>query len=80
MCLAIPTRLIDKNGDEGVVEIGGVKKKISLALVPEAKVGDFVILHVGFAIQVMDENEAMETLELINEMIDIDSGFDKGEA
>ena len=70
MCLAIPTLLVQKDGDEGVVEIGGVRRKISLALVPEAKVGDYVILHVGYAIQVMDEEEAEETLKLINEMID----------
>ncbi len=70
MCLAIPTRLIEKDGDEGVVEIGGVRKKISLVLVPEANVGDYVILHVGFAIQVMNEEEAQETLMLINELIE----------
>lgn len=70
MCLAIPTLLVEKEGDEGVVEIGGVRRKISLALVPEAKVGDYVILHVGFAIQVMDEEEAEETLRLISEMVE----------
>jgi len=68
MCLAIPTKVIEKNGDDGIVEIGGVKKQINLMFVPEANVGDYVILHVGFAIQVMDEEEAQTTLELFSEL------------
>jgi hydrogenase expression/formation protein HypC len=68
MCLAIPTKVVEKDGDRGIVEIGGVKKQIDLTLVPEAKIGDYVILHVGFAIQVLDEEEAQKTLALFEEL------------
>jgi hydrogenase expression/formation protein HypC len=68
MCLAIPTKIAKINGDIGIVEIGGVKKQIDLTLVPEAKAGDYVIIHVGFAIQVLDEEEALKTLALFEEL------------
>lgn len=68
MCLAIPTKIVKKNGEIGIVEIGGVKKQIDLTLVPEAKVGDYVITHVGFAIQILDEEEAQKTLALFEEL------------
>jgi len=68
MCLAIPTKVVEKDGDRGIVEIGGVKKQIDLTLVPEAKIGDYVILHVGFALQVLDEEEAQKTLALFEEL------------
>ena len=72
MCLAIPTKIVEKNGDIGIVEIGGVKKQIDLTLVPEAKIGDYVIIHVGFAIQVLDEEEAQKTLALFEELAEYD--------
>lgn len=69
MCLALPARLVEKlEGDQGVVDLGGVKKPVSLALVPEAVVGDYVIVHVGFAIGLIDPEEAARTLALFAEM------------
>ncbi|MDY7041573.1 MAG: HypC/HybG/HupF family hydrogenase formation chaperone [Chloroflexota bacterium] len=68
MCLAIPTLIKSIDGQQAEVEIGGVRRTISLALTPEAKVGDYVIVHTGFAIGVLDEEEAQETLSLFAEM------------
>lgn len=71
MCLAIPTRVIEIKGTNAVVEFGGVRKEIGLQLVPDAKVGDYVLLHAGFAIQKMDEGKARETLRLLEELIEV---------
>lgn len=68
MCLAIPTQILSIDGSQAEVEIGGVRRTISLALTPEARVGDYVIVHTGFAISVLDEAEARETLSLFAEM------------
>lgn len=65
MCLAIPALIVAKGPeDQAVVEIGGVRKAISLALVAEAEVGDYVIVHVGYAIGRLDPEEAEKTLAL----------------
>ena len=68
MCLAVPVRVISREGNEAEVEIGGVKRRVSLVLTPEAKVGDYVLLHTGYAIGVVDEAEAEETLKLLEEI------------
>jgi len=68
MCLAIPVKVIAIEDDMAVVELGGVTRRASLMLVPETKVGDYVLLHAGFAIQRLDEEEAQETLRLFAEM------------
>ena len=68
MCLAIPTRIQSVNGQLAEVEIGGVERTVSLALTPEARVGDYVIVHTGFAISVLDQQEAEESLRLFAEM------------
>ena len=68
MCLAVPVQVISMNGDEAEVEIGGVKRRVSIALTPEVKVGDYVLLHTGYAINVVDEAEAQETLKIFEEM------------
>lgn len=68
MCLAIPTLIKSIDGQNAQVEIGGVERRISLALTPEARVGDYVIVHAGFAIGVIDEQEAQETLRIFAEM------------
>ncbi|MBM4176175.1 MAG: HypC/HybG/HupF family hydrogenase formation chaperone [Ignavibacteria bacterium] len=77
MCLAVPGKIeIIHDGDEQLrmakVNFGGVKKDISLAWVPEAKVGDYVLVHVGFALNVIDENEAQETLKILQEMNELE--------
>ena len=68
MCLAIPARIKSIYDHEAEVEIGGVSYKASIWLTPEAKVGDYVLLHTGYAIGVIDEEEAKETLRLLREM------------
>jgi hydrogenase expression/formation protein HypC len=68
MCLAIPTRIRSIAGHEAEVEIGGVGRTISLWLTPEAQVGDYVYVHTGYAISVVDEAEALESLRLLQEL------------
>jgi len=65
MCLAIPVRVVElTGGDSAIVDLDGVRKKISLALVDGVSVGDYVILHVGYALARLDPEEAQRTLEL----------------
>jgi hydrogenase expression/formation protein HypC len=69
MCLAIPARIVKRlAGDDALIDAGGVRKTISLALVPEAAEGDYVIVHVGYAISRLDPLEAARTLELFSEL------------
>lgn len=69
MCLAIPVKVVELlEGDQAMVDVGGVRKEISLALVEDIVVGDYVILHVGFAIQKLDPEEAEKTLALFAEL------------
>ena len=72
MCLGVPGKIIDiyeANGLQmGKVDFGGVTKEICLAYVPEAQIGDYTIVHVGFALNILDEAEALETLELLREI------------
>ena len=68
MCLAIPVRVDRVDGVEAEVELGGVTRRVSLALTPEAREGDYVLIHTGFAISVLDEEEARETLALFAEL------------
>jgi hydrogenase expression/formation protein HypC len=69
MCLAVPGKILSIDGMTGVVNMNGVEVNAGLQLVPEAKVGDYVLLHAGFAIQVIDEEEALETAELLAEYV-----------
>ena len=68
MCLAVPVRIISVDGNEAETEISGVQRRVSIALTPEAKIGDYVLLHTGYAIGVVDEAEAEETLKLLEEI------------
>ncbi len=69
MCLAIPAKLVELlANDQAVVDLGGIRKEISIALVPGAAVGDYVIVHVGHAIGRIDPEEAERTLALFGEM------------
>ena len=68
MCLAIPVLIENIEGTHAVVELGGVKRTISLMLTPEAGVGNYVLVHAGYAIGIVDEEEAKETLYLLEEM------------
>ncbi|KPK71960.1 MAG: hypothetical protein AMJ84_05180 [Acidithiobacillales bacterium SM23_46] len=64
MCLAIPAKLVEVHGDEGVIELGGSRKTVLLSLVENARVGQFVLLHAGYAIEVIDEAEARDLAAL----------------
>ncbi len=68
MCLAIPVKIISIKDKDAEVEIGGIVREASLWLTPEAKVGDYVLLHTGYAISVIDCKEAEETLRLFGEL------------
>jgi len=68
MCLAIPALIKSIDGKEAEVEIGGITRRASLWLTPEAEVGDYVLLHTGYAINVIDQEEAAETLRLLQEI------------
>ena len=68
MCLAIPALIKSIDGSEAEVEIGGISRRASLLLTPEAEVGDYVLLHTGYAINVIDQEEAEETLSLLEQI------------
>ena len=69
MCLALPARLVElRDGGLALVELGGVRTEVSVVLVPEARQGDYVIVHVGHAIGVVDAEEAERTLALFAEL------------
>ncbi len=68
MCLAIPAKVVEIAGDQGVIDMGGVRKEISLSLVDGVSVGDYVIVHVGYALNKLDPDEAERTLALFAEM------------
>ncbi len=65
MCVALPVRLVQVEGQRGIGELGGSTVNMRLDLLPEAQVGDYVLVHAGFAIQQVDEEEAQETLRLL---------------
>ncbi len=71
MCLAIPARIKSINGTEAEVEIGGIMRQISIMLTPEARIGDYVLLHAGYAINILDQAQAEETLAIFAEMSEI---------
>ena len=68
MCLAIPALIRTIDGQQAEVDIEGVSRRVSLQLTPEAKVGDYVLLHTGYAISIIDEAEASETLKLLKQL------------
>ena len=69
MCLAIPARVAEiLEGDQAIVDLGGVRKDVSLALLDDVNIGDYVIVHVGYALQKLDPDEAEKTLALFAEM------------
>jgi hydrogenase expression/formation protein HypC len=69
MCLAIPVLVKSIDGQQAEVEVGGVRRRVSIWLTPDVRVGDYVLLHTGYAISVIDEAEARETLKLLEEMV-----------
>ena len=73
MCLAVPAQVKSIHDHEAEVEIGGTSYRASIFLTPEVKIGDYVLLHTGYAISVIDEEEAQETLKLLREISDMES-------
>ena len=71
MCLAIPALITSIEDKEAEAEIGGISRHISLWLTPEAEVGDYVLVHTGYAINVLDQEEAAETLRLLEEIAEL---------
>lgn len=69
MCLAIPALVKSIDGQLAEVDVGGVSRQVSIWLTPQVKVGDYVLLHTGYAISIIDEAEAKETLKLLEQMV-----------
>ena len=68
MCVAIPSKIIEINDNMGIIDVEGVRREASLLLIEDPMVGDYVIVHAGFAIQKIDEAEAMESLKVLREL------------
>lgn len=72
MCLAIPARIVELDGDRAVVDAMGNRWKAKTTLLPDAKLGDLILIHAGFAISLVDEEEAKKTWQLIAEISEFD--------
>ncbi|NPA74475.1 MAG: HypC/HybG/HupF family hydrogenase formation chaperone [Euryarchaeota archaeon] len=70
MCLAIPGKIVELRGNVAVVDYGGVRREARVDFIPDAKVGDYVIVHTGFAIEKMDEESALKSLEAWAEVLE----------
>ena len=68
MCLAVPVKIEEIEGNRGVAALEGSRANVLLNLVPDAKVGDWILMHAGFAITILDEADAMETYDLLKQM------------
>lgn len=80
MCLAIPGKIIDIVDEENQiakVEVGGVRRNVSTGLLDDVKIGDYVLIHVGFAMSKVDEKEALETLRLLQELGSYEDEFEQ---
>ncbi len=78
MCLAVPAQLVHINESIGTVELTGVRRECSLLLVPEAKIGDWLLVHAGCAVQIVDEEEARMTLEAFRELEELEQDYFNG--
>lgn len=85
MCLAIPGKIVEITGDEPLtrtakVSFGGSIKEVSLAYTPEAAVGDYIMVHVGFALSVVDEEEAAQVFEILKQMSEVEEKLPEPDA
>ena len=78
MCLAVPAQLVHINETIGTVELTGVQRECSLLLVPGAKIGDWLLVHAGCAVQIVDEEEARLTLEAFRELEELEQDYFNG--
>ncbi len=69
MCISVPMKVLEINGQRGIADIGGMSREIDLRFLSQVEVGDYVIVHAGFALQRLDQNEAEETLSLLREVL-----------
>ncbi|MDO9577296.1 MAG: HypC/HybG/HupF family hydrogenase formation chaperone [Candidatus Cloacimonadales bacterium] len=68
MCLAIPGKLVEKISEEkGLVDLGGVTKEIALNFIPEVKIGEWILIHTGFGLEIISEEDALETIDLLQQ-------------
>ena len=72
MCLAVPAKILSINGDSAVIELGGTQREASLMLLEDASIGDWVIIHAGFAIEKLSEEDAQQTFALLREIMEAD--------
>ncbi|MHA1768329.1 MAG: HypC/HybG/HupF family hydrogenase formation chaperone [Candidatus Thorarchaeota archaeon] len=79
MCLAVPARVESIAGDYAEVDFGGTRKKVCVTLLPELEVGEYVIVHTGYAIEKMKPEEAKKTLELFEQMAQMEGEMDRDE-
>ena len=68
MCLAVPAQIVEREDMLATVDVGGVQRQVSMLLLPDAQIGDYVLIHAGFALQQIDEEEAKLTWSLLQEM------------
>lgn len=68
MCLGVPGKILEINEFKAIIEVGNVKREVFIQLVPEVKIGEYVLVHAGCAIQIVDEEEALKTLEILKEL------------
>jgi hydrogenase expression/formation protein HypC len=71
MCLSVPGKVVEIRDNMAKVEVGGMLREVSTDVCPDVAVGEYVLIHTGFAIQRLDEKEALETLELLRKMVDM---------
>jgi hydrogenase expression/formation protein HypC len=76
MCLAVPARIVEMTGQTATVDMEGVRRNVSMMLLPDARVGEYVIVHAGFAIGRLDEKEAEETLRMIRDVLGSEQSAD----
>lgn len=72
MCLAIPAKVIKIKGDTATVDVSGIRREINILLCPQVKVGDYVIVHAGFALKIIDKKYARETLKIFKDISKLD--------
>ncbi len=72
MCLAVPCKIVSIEGDIATIEVAGVRREASLSLINDPTIGDYVIVHAGYAIHKIDETSAMESLKALNEVFALD--------
>ncbi len=77
MCLAVPAKIIERKDMMATVEVQGVHRDVSMMLLPEAKEGDYILMHAGFAIQIIDEEEARITTDLLKEVLAVDDDTER---